>query len=83
WRLHEGFATELLAFAAVPFVVLQVMRIAERGRALDFAGLGLAAALAVESTGPARAYLVILIAAALAQPALRRALARPALAVAV
>lgn len=82
WRLHEGFAGELLAFAAVPLIALQILRIAETRRLADYAGLGLAAALALESTGPARAYLAVILVAALLQPGFRRALLRPPLALA-
>lgn len=82
WRLHEGFAAELLAFVAVPWLTLAVLRIAEARRPLDYAGLGLAVALALESTGPARAFALVLLAAALSQPGIRAALIRPPLALA-
>lgn len=82
WRLHEGFAGELLAFVAAPLVVLQVVRIAETRRPADYLGLGLAAALAIEATGPARIWLAAVLVAALLQPHFRRALLRPPLALA-
>jgi hypothetical protein len=83
WRLHEGFASELLAFVAVPFVTLTILRLSEGERIGDYVALGLAVALTLESTGPARLWLVAILAAALVQPVFRRALLRPGLILAV
>lgn len=83
WRLHEGFASELLAFVAVPWVTLSVLRLAEGERRCDYVTLGLAAALTLESTGPARLWLLAILVAALLQPDFRRALLRPSLVLAV
>lgn len=83
WRLHEGFAGELLAFVAVPLVTLTILRIREGERRGDYVALGLVVALTLESTGPARLWLLALVAAALLQPGFRRALLRPGLLLAV
>ncbi|MDX2257429.1 MAG: glycosyltransferase family 39 protein [Hyphomicrobiaceae bacterium] len=79
WRYHEGFTHEVGAMVAVMASLFFIVRFIEDGRTSDAALLGLTAGLGLLTEPAYGVFLLSTLAAALLQPAVRRALFRPAL----
>ena len=83
WRFHEGFTHQVGAMCAVAASFWALLRLIERGRIADFALLGAIAGLGVLTEPIYWVFLGILILSACLQPAIRAALLRPALVIAL
>ncbi len=80
WRFHEGFTHAVGAMCAVAGAFWALLRLIEQGRRLDFALFGAVAGLGALTVPVFWVFLASLIAAALLQPVLRKAIIRPRLA---
>jgi len=74
WRFHEGFTHAVGAMCAVAATFWALLRLIERGRAADFAVLGLCIGLGALTVRTYWVFLAALIVAGLLQPAIRRVL---------
>ncbi len=82
WRFHEGFTHAVGAMGAVAATFWLLLRLIERRRTIDYLLFGIAVGLGVLTVTTFWAYLAALLAAACLQPAMRRVLADPQIALA-
>ena len=71
WNLHEGVTQTVALICAVAASIWSFMRIAERGRSVDYVLLGAIVGLGLLSKYSFAGFLVVLLGAALWQPVLR------------
>lgn len=83
WRYHEGFTHEVGAMVAVLATTWLLLRILQEGRTADYAGLAVAMGLGFLTEPAYTVFLATFLLAVTVQPALRPALFRPPLAIAV
>lgn len=83
WRFHEGFTHAVGAMAAVAATFWALTKLGDERRPRDYALFGLCAGLGVLTVPAYWVFLAALVGAALLQPALRRVLMRPQIALSV
>ncbi|HZP08659.1 glycosyltransferase family 39 protein [Methyloceanibacter sp.] len=77
WNLHEGVTHSMVLTSLVAASLWAVMRVAEKGRIIDYLLFGLIAGLGLISKWGFAAFLLLLFIGAMLQPALRRRILAP------